>query len=97
MTSPRDSVPPPPRRPDAADAEAEAERLMAAYRSQQGADCVHSRRAGSASRWLIIGGTALLGAVVGAIAGAAGGYVVAGAVLLGLVGGLLAIVQQRPR
>ena len=81
--------------PDPARAEAEAERLMAAFRLQQDLHGGHVGRDLAASRWIIVGGTALFGAAMGALMGAVRGHALAGAVLMGLTGGLLAIIRQR--
>jgi len=78
-------------------AEAAAERVMAQYRLQQEIESAHVRHGRAVGRGAAIAGIALAGAFAGGMTGALRGHVVAGAVLLGLVAGLLAAVQTRPR
>ncbi|WP_133500735.1 hypothetical protein [Cognatilysobacter terrigena] len=82
---------------DPAAAEAAAERLMAMHRLQQDADTYATGQSRGVARILIVLIGALVGGVCGAMMGAMRHHTMAGAFLLALVGGMLALVQSRPR
>ncbi|GAB1594723.1 hypothetical protein [Lysobacter claricitrinus] len=86
-----------PPRLDPAEAEAAAERLLAMHRVQQAADSHGASRDRIVSRVIIVAIAALVGASCGAFMGALRGHGVAGAVLVGLVGAMLALITSRPR
>lgn len=76
--------------PARAEAEAAAERLMAACRMQQEVDTLHARRDAVGSQALVIGAAALFGAFAGGMVGALRGHPAVGAVMFGLLGAVLA-------
>ena len=80
---------------DPAAAEAEAERVLAMYRLQQQAESLNTARDLTASRWIIVGCTALFGGMAGALMGSARGHPLGAALAMALVGGLLAVIRQR--
>ncbi|MGY4517369.1 hypothetical protein [Lysobacter sp. HA18] len=85
-----------PRR-DPAEAEAAAERLLAMHRLQQAADSHGVAHDRIVSRLIIVAIAALVGASCGAVMGALRGHGVAGALLVGLVGAMIALITSRPR
>lgn len=83
------------RRADPAALEAAAARIMTMHRIQQDAESLHVARDRIASGWIMVGASALLGLVLGAMMGAIRGHAVAGALILGLLGATLALFRQR--
>ena len=81
----------------AADPIAAAERLMAVHLEAQRVRTVHVGHDRRALRLLGIAGGGVFAAVLGAVMGQALGHPVALALLMGLVGTMLAAVAARPR
>lgn len=80
---------------DPAAAEAAAARVMAIHLAQQEAESLHAVRERVASGWIMVGVSALIGMACGALMGAIRGHTVGGALMLGLLGALIAIIRQR--
>lgn len=94
VRAPRDSHAAPARL-DRADAEAEATRVLAGYRSRRGGVAHPVARRGRGLRWLGVAALALAGAALGALAGAVHGQALPAAAGLGLAGLLLGWIATR--
>lgn len=70
---------------------------MARLRVQQQLQASHVRHDGAVARVFVIAALALTGAFAGGVMGMVRGHAVVGALLMALVGGLLAAIQTRAR